>query len=59
MLAGTALLGGSLLLMVISFTTLTLALGSPIYDKISEFVDLEFEPGLRIPTEQLGCLDRA
>lgn len=50
-LAGTALLGGSLLLMLISFTTLTLALGSPIYDKISEFVDLEFEPGLRIPEE--------
>jgi CysZ protein len=50
-LAGTALLGGSLLLMLISFTTLTLALGSPIYDKISESVDREFEPGLRAPEE--------
>ena len=53
-LAGTALLGGSMLLMVISFTTLTLALGSPIYDKISEFVDLEFDPGMAIPDESWG-----
>jgi CysZ protein len=50
-LAGTALLGGSVLVMVISFTTLTLALGSPIYDKISELVDREFEPDLRPPEE--------
>lgn len=50
-LAGAALLGGSLLLMAISFTTLTLALGSPIYDKISEYVDREQEPGLRVPEE--------
>jgi CysZ protein len=51
-LAGTALLGGSLLLMVISFTTLTLALGSPIYDRISESVDREFEPELKAPPER-------
>ena len=50
-LAGGAVLGGSMLLMVISFTTLTLALGSPVYDKISEFVDLEFEPQLRLPED--------
>ncbi|HEY5846414.1 MAG TPA: EI24 domain-containing protein [Microlunatus sp.] len=50
-LAGGAVLGGSLLLMVISFTTLTLALGSPVYDKISEFVDLEFEPQLKLPED--------
>ena len=37
--------------MVISFTTLTLALGSPVYDKISEFVDLEFEPQLKLPED--------
>jgi CysZ protein len=30
------------LLMVISFTTLTLALGSPLYDKLSESVEREF-----------------
>src|SRR5829696_6173081 len=36
------LAGGVILLMVISFTALTLALGSPLYDKISESVDREF-----------------
>ena len=34
--------GGVVLLMVISFTALTLALGSPLYDKISESVESEF-----------------
>ena len=48
---GAGVLGGAALLMVISFTTLTLALGSPIYDKISEHVDLEIEPELRAPAE--------
>src|SRR5690606_32561681 len=38
-LMGVALIAGSILLMVISFTALTLALGAPLYDKISEAVD--------------------
>jgi CysZ protein len=41
-LVGAALLSGAALLMVISFTTLTLALGSPLYDKLSESVEAEF-----------------
>jgi len=41
-LVGAALLSGAVLLMVISFTTLTLALGSPLYDKLSESVEREF-----------------
>ncbi|HZA29939.1 MAG TPA: EI24 domain-containing protein, partial [Propionibacteriaceae bacterium] len=40
-LIGLTLAGGVILLMVISFTALTLALGSPLYDKISESVDRE------------------
>jgi CysZ protein len=49
--AGGALVGGAALVMIVSFTTLTLAIGSPVYDKISEAVDAELEPGLRPPTE--------
>ena len=41
-LSGIALLGGLVLIMVISFTTLTLALGSPLYDKLSESIEREF-----------------
>jgi CysZ protein len=41
-LIGSALVAGAVLLMVISFTTLTLALGSPLYDKLSESVEREF-----------------
>ena len=41
-LIGIALVAGVSLVMVISFTTLTLALGSPIYDKLSESVEREF-----------------
>jgi CysZ protein len=41
-LVGSALVAGSVLLMVISFTVLTLALGSPLYDKLSESVEEEF-----------------
>jgi len=41
LLVGAALVGGAALVMVISFTTLTLTLGSPLYDLISEFVDRE------------------
>ncbi len=41
-LIGVALVAGVILVMVISFTTLTLAVGSPIYDKLSESVEREF-----------------
>jgi CysZ protein len=41
-LVGTAVVAAAVLLMVISFTTLTLALGSPLYDKLSESVEQEF-----------------
>jgi CysZ protein len=41
-LVGTALVAGAVLLMVVSFTVLTLALGSPLYDKLSESVEREF-----------------
>jgi CysZ protein len=41
-LVGSALVAGAVLLMVISFTALTLALGSPLYDKLSESVEQEF-----------------
>jgi CysZ protein len=44
LLVSLALLGAVVLLMVISFTTLTLTLGAPLYDLISEFVDREL-PG--------------
>lgn len=50
-LAGTArvvvgilLVGGTVLLMVLVFSTLTLAIGSPVYDAISEAVDRAY-PG--------------
>jgi CysZ protein len=41
-LIGAALVTGAVVLMVITFTTLTLALGSPLYDKLSESVEGEF-----------------
>ena len=40
-LVGVVLVGGTVLGMVLVFSTLTLALGSPIYDRISEAVDHE------------------
>jgi CysZ protein len=43
-LIGVALVAGLVLIMVITFTTLTLAVGSPIYDKLSESVEREFGP---------------
>jgi CysZ protein len=43
-LIGTALVAGLVLVMVVTFTTLTLAVGSPIYDKLSETVEREFGP---------------
>jgi len=39
LVVGTLLVGGAVLLMVLVFSTLTLALGSPVYDAISEAVD--------------------
>ena len=39
---GVALVGAAVLLMVITFTAVTLAIGAPIYDKISEYVEREF-----------------
>ena len=43
-LVGVALIGGLVLVMVISFTVLTLAIGSPIYDKLSASVEREYGP---------------
>ncbi len=45
-LAGAGVLGVTLLVMIISFSTLTMALGAPIYDKISEAVDADLPGGL-------------
>lgn len=45
-LAGVGVLGATLLVMIISFSTLTMALGAPVYDKISEAVDIELSDGL-------------
>lgn len=38
---GVALVGGALLLMIVAFTTVTLAIGSPVYGKIAELVEEE------------------
>ncbi|WP_017570613.1 EI24 domain-containing protein [Nocardiopsis halotolerans] len=42
-----AILAGSILLMVVTFTTATLTLGGPIYDKVTELVEKELgnDPG--------------
>lgn len=48
---GTLLVGGTVLLMVLVFSTLTLALGSPVYDAISEAVDRAF-PGAPTAVEE-------
>jgi CysZ protein len=48
---GTLLVAGTVLLMVLVFSTLTLAIGSPVYDAISEAVDRTF-PGTRPPVEE-------
>src|SRR4029450_9203334 len=41
-IVGTTLVAGAVLLMVTPFPVLTLALGSPLYDKLSESVEREF-----------------
>jgi len=48
---GVALLAGSILVMVVTFAALTLTLGSPLYDKISELVDAEL-PDAPSPPEE-------
>jgi CysZ protein len=59
-LVGVGLLAGAVLVMVLAFTTLTLTLGSPLYDKISEFVDQEFPDPPEPATESmLAGLGRA
>lgn len=59
-LIGVALVAGSILLMVISFSALTLAIGSPLYDKISEAVDEAEGDAPRPPEEPLtGQVARA
>ncbi len=42
---GVALIGASVLLMVVTFTAITLAVGGPIYDKIGEYVERELGAG--------------
>lgn len=50
-LAGIGVVSASTLVMVISFSTLTMALGAPVYDKISEAVDAEL-PGALPASEE-------
>lgn len=45
LLAAIGVIGASTLIMVISFSAVTMALGAPIYDKISEAVDAEISGG--------------
>lgn len=52
-LVGLAVVAGAVLLMVITFSALTLALGAPLYDKISEFVDEELGASPRSAEEPL------
>jgi CysZ protein len=60
LLAAAALAGGAILVMVVSFTTLTLTLGAPLYDLISESVDRELPDPPAEPEERLaGSLGRA
>lgn len=47
------ILAGSVLLMVVAFTTATLTLGSPIYDKITELVEEELGNAPEDPEEPL------
>lgn len=48
---GTLLVGGTVLLMVLVFSTLTLAIGSGVYDAISEAVDRSFPRAPSAPEE--------
>ena len=51
---GLALLAGSILVMVVTFAALALALGGPLYDKISEAVDLDLLEAPSPPEEPVG-----
>ena len=48
-----ALLAGAVLVMVVAFTTVTLGLGAPIYDKIAELVEQELGGAPEAPDEAL------
>lgn len=50
-LAALGVLGATLLVMIISFSTLTMAFGAPVYDMISEAVDSELSGALPDPGE--------
>ncbi|GAB3914573.1 hypothetical protein GCM10027613_08390 [Microlunatus endophyticus] len=43
-LIGIGAVGGSMLIMVLVFTAVTLAIGGPAYEKISDLVERELEP---------------
>lgn len=47
------LLAGAILVMVVAFTTVTLTLGAPIYDKIGELVEEELGGAPEAPEESL------
>jgi CysZ protein len=48
-----ALLAGAVLVMVVAFTTVTLGLGAPIYDKIAELVEQDLGGAPEAPDEAL------
>lgn len=47
------LVAGAVLLMVVAFTTVTLALGSPVYDKVGELVEQELGDAPQAPDESI------
>ncbi|MBQ1081518.1 MULTISPECIES: EI24 domain-containing protein [unclassified Nocardiopsis] len=49
------LLAGAVLVMVVAFTTVTLGLGAPIYDKIAELVEQELGGAPEAPEESLAA----
>jgi CysZ protein len=53
-LAGSLILAGALLL-VLSFTGVTLAIGAPLFDKISESIDNQLSPYSRAPEVSSGA----
>lgn len=56
---GAALVGGTVFLFVIAFTSITLALGSPIYDHIAERVEDELaDPPAEVPESRVRSLLR-
>lgn len=57
---GVALVVGAVLVMVVAFTTATLAFGSPIYDKIGELVESELgNAPAEAPESRLGSVVRS